>query len=155
MSTQKNSIRVKSKNEYVIEVNDKGETISFDLTDFRLPAKLLNTYNNLNELTNEYEQKNEELAKREDKDINEFVTQNQMDIIALTEQYYKDARNVLDEFLGEGACQKIFGDKNYMDMFDDLIEQLTPHFNAMGLNFKKMQKGLVKKYTDKQSNVLK
>lgn len=154
MSTP-NSIRVKSKNEYIIEVNDEGDTIVFDLTDFRLPAKLLNTYNNLNELTKEYETKNQSIAEREDKNINEFVTQNQMDIISLTEQYYKDARKILDEFLGKGACQKIFGDKNYMDMFDDLIEQLEPHFKKMGLNFQKMQKGLVKKYDKSQKNIMK
>ena len=34
MSTQ-GSIRVESKTRYTIEVNDKGETISFDLADFR------------------------------------------------------------------------------------------------------------------------
>lgn len=155
MSTQKNVIRVKSKNEYVIEVNDNGDTISFDLTDFRLPAKLLNVYNNLEELTKKYDEKNKKIASRKDVNINEFVTKNEMDIISITEQYYKDARIVLDEFLGEGACKKIFGDKNYMDMFDDLMEQLSPHFKKMGLNMQKVQKGLVDKYKNSSMNVLK
>ena len=49
------SIRVESKSKYTIEVNDKGETISFDMADFRLPAKLLNVYSNLEELAEKYD----------------------------------------------------------------------------------------------------
>ena len=150
----KNKIRVKSENEYVIEVNDKGDIISFDLTDFRMPAKLLNVYNQLENLTKKYEIKSEEIAKRKDKSVNDYITQNQLDLINITEEYYKEARTILDEFLGENACQKIFGDKNYMNMFDDLMSQLEPHFVKMGLNLQKLQKGLVKKYT-KNENILK
>lgn len=167
MSTQA-SIRVESKNKYTIEVNDNGDTISFDLTDFSLPAKLLNVYNNLESLTNQYDKENKTILKRKDevlqmvKTIDEKgnetqteITKNQMDIIKLTDKYYTDTRKVLDEFLGVNACQKIFGDSNYMDMFDDLMEKLAPHFEKMGLNIQKMQKGLVQKYKQKNSNILK
>lgn len=167
MSTQA-SIRVESKNKYAIEVNDNGDTISFDLSDFSLPAKLLNVYNNLEELTSKYDKENKAILEREDevlqvvktldekgKEIETSITKNQMDIIKLTDQYYTDARKALDEFLGENACQKIFGESNYMDMFDDLMEQLAPHFEKMGLNIQKMQKGLTQKYKQKNSNILK
>lgn len=167
MSVQ-GSIRVESKNKYVIEVNDKGETISFDLSDFRLPAKLLNVYNNLEELTEKYDKASKEILERKDttaktvkafdsegNEIEEDISQNTLDIMDLTDKYYTDARIILDEFLGQGACQKIFGDSNYESMFDDLLEQLEPHFKKMGLNYQKLQKGLVNKYKKANLNVLK
>ena len=167
MSVQ-GSIRVESKNKYVIEVNDKGETISFDLSDFRLPAKLLNVYNNLEELTEKYDNESKNILERKDetaktvktlgKDgqiVEENISQNTLDIMDLTDKYYTDARLILDEFLGEGACKKIFGDSNYETMFDDLLEQLEPHFKKMGLNYQKLQKGLVNKYKGTSMNVLK
>lgn len=162
------SIRVESKNKYTIEVNDNGETISFDLTDFGLPAKLLNTYNNLEELTNKYDKENKEILERKDdilqvinvidengNEIKSEVTKNQMDIINLTNRYYTESRNVLDEFLGKGSCQKIFGDTNYAEMFDELWENLLPHFEKMNLNIQKTQKELAKKYKEKNTNILK
>ena len=167
MSTQ-GSIRVESKTKYTIEVNDKGETISFDLADFRLPAKLLNVYTNLEELAKRYDEESKKILDREDivvKKIETFdkegnkgeenLTQNTLDIMNLTDKYYQDSRNMLDEFLGNGACQKIFGDMNYENMFDNLFEQLEPHFKKMGLNYQKLQKGLVNKYSSSNLNVLK
>lgn len=167
MSTQ-GSIRVESKSKYTIEVNDKGETISFDLADFRLPAKLLNVYTRLEDLAKEYDEKSNKILEREDKivqtikgkylggnEIEENITQNTLDIMNLSDKYYQDAREILDEFLGKGACQKIFGDINYDSMFDDLLEQLEPHFKAMGLNYQKLQKGLVNKFMPKNTNILK
>lgn len=167
MSTQ-GSIRVESKSKYTIEVNDKGETIEFDLADFRLPAKLLNVYTNLEDLAKRYDEESKKILEREDvvvkkievldKENNlteENLTQNTLDVMALTDKYYSDARTILDEFVGKGACKKIFGDSNYENMFDDLLEQLEPHFKKMGLNYQKLQKGLVNKYMPKNSNVLK
>ncbi len=161
------SIRVESKSKYTIEVNDKGETISFDIADFRLPAKLLNVYTNLEELTEKYEKESQKILKRKDitvktiqaidqkgNKINEEITKNTLDIMELTNKYYQDARNILDEFMGEGACQKIFGDVNYENMFDDLLENLEPHFKKMGLNYQKLQKGLTKKFKTSNSNIL-
>ena len=167
MSVQ-GSIRVESKNKYVIEVNDKGDTISFDLSDFRLPAKLLNVYNNLETLTEKYDEESKTILGREDtiaktvktidkegNEKEENISKNTLDIMALTDKYYTDARVILDEFLGQGACQKIFGDSNYESMFDDLLEQLEPHFKKMGLNYQKLQKGLVNKYKGTSMNVIK
>lgn len=148
-------IRVQSKSLYSIEVNDKGECIYFDLSEVGLPARLLETYEGLQAMIAKFEKNKDEIANREDSKINEYVTQNQKDIIYLTEQYYKDARACLDKFLGEDACYKIFDNINYYEMFDDLIEQLSPEFEKMGLNIPNMQKNLVKKYAPKNDNVLK
>ena len=47
-----NSIRVKSKSAYIIEVNDKGDTIEFDITDIELPFKLERSYRMAKKLKN-------------------------------------------------------------------------------------------------------
>lgn len=38
----------------------------------------------------------------------------------------------MDTFLGQEACQKIFGDRNYYEMFDDLIQELTRPRKELG-----------------------
>ena len=50
--------------------------------------------------------------------------------------------------------QKLFGDANYMDMYDDLFEQFEPHFEAMQLNTETIKERLKKKYQKRQNDVL-
>lgn len=162
------SIRVQSKSKYTIEVNDEGDTISFDLADFRLTAKLLNVYTKLEELAQKCEKESKKIIEKEDKVVkmvemeNENkekltgpLNQNILDTMDLANDYYNEARKILDEFLGKDACKKIFGDTNYVNMFDDLFEQLTPHFKKMGLEYQKLQKGLTKKFAPKNLRSLK
>ena len=64
-------------------------------------------------------------------------------------------RQIMDDFFGcPGAMQKLFGDANYMDMYDDLFEQVEPHFEAMQLNTETIKERLKKKYQKKQNDVL-
>ena len=140
------SIRVRSKNEYVIEVNDAGETISFDISDTGLTSRLFRTFDTIDALTKDYEAKAKEIDERSDEPYNEYISKNQIDGAKLIESFYGDARKALDLFLGEGACRKIFGDKNYVNMFTDLIEQLEPHFKQMGVNAEKLKKTAVQKH---------
>lgn len=141
-----NSIRVRSKTEYVIEVNDQGETISFDVQDTGLASKLMRTFEKIDALTKEYEDKAKEIDARPDEPYNEYITKNQLDGAKLIEEFYIDARQVMDSFLGEGACQKIFGDKNYFDMFNDLTEQLEPHFKKIGISAEAIRTNAAKKH---------
>ena len=160
----KNSIRVHSKTEYTIEVNDKGDTISFDLEDTGLTSKLFKMYEALDKLKVKYMTQAQELDKRPDepfKTVTEenpidgeavqkvLITKNQYEGTQMIDQFYYDARHALDQFLGEGACQKIFGDKNYKDMFEDLLEQLTPEFKKMGINNELIKASAVKKHGPK------
>lgn len=150
----KHSIRVRSKNEYVIEVNDKGETISFDLTDTELMLKFDRALTKINQIQKEIEEKQKELNELKDEKTDSFMTMKEKEEYEMISKAYQDMRNAVDEFCGKGACQKIFGDTNYIEMFNDLFDQLMPHFEAMGMNADKMRKEIEEKYSDKEEDVL-
>lgn len=151
-------IRVKSETRYEIEVNDDGECICFDMSDIGLQAKLVECFDLVNKETAKFSKKEKELlekSKKEVQDGKELFSKVDREYIKAQQDFYKTCRNIMDNFLGEGACQKIFGDANYPKMYIDLFEQLEPHFKQMGLNKEKMQKDLYKKYMKKDLNVLK
>ena len=151
------SIRVKSETVYEIEVNDKGECIYFDISDIGLQAKLVECFDTINKETEKFSKKEKELlekSKQEEKTA-ELFRKSDREYIKMQQEFYKTCRNIMDKFLGEGACQKIFGDTNYPKMYIDLFEQLEPHFKAMGLKRDKMQQELYKKYMTKNNKILK
>lgn len=149
-----NSIRVKSKSEYVIEVNDNGETISFDLEDTELMLKFNRAVDRIHNIQKYIEEKEKELQEKEDKKTDGILTANEIEIMEITNQAFNDMRIAFDEFLGKGACHKIFGDKNYMTMFEDLIEELEPHFEKMGMNARRFEKEIQEKYQNEDETVL-
>lgn len=144
-----NSIRVKSETAYTIEVNDAGETITFDLTDTALASKLFRMFDRVDKITKKYTEQAKTVEGQPDealfsgevenpdtgnKEERVLMTKNQLAGAELTDAFYRESREALDTFLGAGACQKIFGDANYLAMFDDLFTQLQPHFKKMGIN---------------------
>lgn len=150
-------IRVKSETLYSIEVNDKGECIYIDTADIGLQAKLVECFDEVEKETVSFDKKEKEIIqkiKQEEKQEGELYTENERKYIKMQQDFYQKCRNALDKFLGEGACQKIFGDANYPKMFIDLFEQLEPHFKKMGINKKRMQENLYNKYL-KKGNTLK
>lgn len=152
------SLRVKSKTIYTIEVNDEGEEISFDLADIGLQAKIIECHQDIERESKNFDKKEKEILKaieKEDKEEKkELFSENEKKLIYLEQEFYTKCREIMDKFMGKNACQKIFGDSNYPTMFIDLFEQLEPEFKKMGLNFKKMQKELYKKYAPKNNKVL-
>lgn len=133
---------------YILEVNDKGETIEFDLTDIALPEKILNASNTIGRLDKEYREKVVELLNEESEEIK---VKKAMEI---EKEKCVEMRKAFDEFLGDGACQKIFGDKNYYGMFIQLFNALEPHFAKMKIKTEKAKKKLVSKYLPKDSDVI-
>lgn len=143
------SIRVQSESEYSIEVNDKGETIVFDLSDTSLTSRLFRMFERVDQLEREMAKAARDLDARPDEpfstvetlnaETGEFesrtlITKNQYEGAKLIDDFYKQAREAIDEFMGPGACQKIFGDKNYLTMFKDLTTALEPEFKKMQIN---------------------
>lgn len=144
------SIRIKRDNIYRIEVNDAGEYIEFDLQDIGLRARCYRTLDKIKEMQKEYEKK----AK---------LVKSNKQLAFFEEEMFKDLRSAMDEFLGEGACQKIFGDVNYADMFNDLLDELTrprkelkgkSHFDMLKINATETNKKIMEKYSKMKKNVI-
>ena len=83
-----------------------------------------------------------------------MLSQNEKSLAKLAVKMFQDMRKVMDNFLGENACQKIFGNRNYITMYDDLFEQLEPHFEKMKLNAELFKKQIQQKYTQDQDDIL-
>ena len=150
-----NSIRIEKKDIYTIEVNDMGETIEFDLVDIELPFKCDRALSEVNRIYRELKAKLVIIEKKEDHSLDgEVMTANEKAKLDAHRAAFKEMRVAMDAFLGEGACQKIFGDRNYLEMFDDLFEQLAPHFEKMKLNSQGITERIKAKYAKKDDGVL-
>jgi hypothetical protein len=144
------NLRIENKDIYTIQVNDKGDCIQFDLADISLKAKCYEALENLETIGKKYQ----ELFKQIKTDKEMAIVENQM---------FKEMRNAMDIFLGENACQKIYGDRNYYDMFNDLMAELSKkrpelkgksHFDMLSLNSQKIQERIMKKYQKNVKNVI-
>lgn len=144
------SLRIKKNNIYQIEVNDEGEYIEFDLEDIGLRSKLYKALDEIKNLENEFNEK-----------IKEIKTDKEM--AQIEEDFYKALRIIMDSFLGKGGCQKIFGDRNYANMYNDLFEELTrpreelngkSHFDMLELNSKKINSKIIDKYKKNSKKVI-
>lgn len=150
-----NSIRIEKRDVYTIEVNDKGETIEFDLVDIELPFKCERALNEINRAAKDLKAKLVIIEKQEDHKLpNEYMTANEKAKLDAYRAAFKEMRVAADAFLGEGACQKIFGDRNYIEMYDDLFTQLEPHFEKMKLNARGISDRIKAKYSQKDDGVL-
>lgn len=149
-----NKLRIEKKNIYTIEVNDKGETIEFDLEDIELPLKLQEAFLSVDRITHSLKQKEIAIAKKEEYKKG-LMTNKEEERIKAYKDAFKDMRKAMDCFLGKGACQKIFGDRNYPDMYDDLFEQLQPHLEKMKIKSDNIAKKIEEKYSNNDKKVLK
>ncbi len=134
---------------YKLEVNDNGDYIEFDLTDLNLPFKVQKASNNMRKIIKEYNSKI--------RNINQTIKnekQLSLAVIKATTDKNSKLEKEFDSFLGEGSCKKIFGDKNYYGMYEELLEALEPHFKAMKINIKRAQEKLIEKYMPKNKEVI-
>lgn len=151
-----NSIRIEKRDIYTIEVNDKGETIEFDLVDIELPFRCERAVREVDRITKELQAKMVIINKREDHQLKgDVMTANERDILEAHRVAFKEMRVAMDMFLGDGACQKIFGDRNYLEMYNDLMEQLEPHLEKMKINTQGIRERIEARYSKKNEDVLK
>ena len=150
------SIRIARNDIYTIEVNDKGETIEFDLVDVELPFKCERAWAEVDRASKELQAQLVIISKQEDaKQDGKLMTKKEEMTITAYRKAFKDMRVAMDAFLGEGACQKIFGDRNYIEMFNDLFDALKPHLDKMELNSKGIVDRIKNKYGKADDGVLK
>lgn len=143
-------IKINKEDVYKVEVNDNGEYIEFDLLDIELPTKIFNLSKELKKQTDFYNKKVAMVEKEFKNDPTMlFINKNKVDI-----DFCNKLRSEFDKVLGEGACQKIFGNVNRIGMFDDLFEQLLPIFSNIADKTKDIKERLVKRYEIKDKEVL-
>ena len=135
---------------YILEVDDKGDTIEFDLTDIGLAERIMNSSDKIAEQDKKYQKRVVELSET----FKDDEVQLTREIIKLEKEQCQEMRKLFDDFLGEGACQKIFGDKNHYGQFNKLLDALEPHYKKMELKMQKAKRKLANKYMEKEKDVM-
>lgn len=150
------SLRVAKKDVYIIEVNDAGETIEFDLVDISLPMRFNKAYleveKSLRWLEGQIALKDKEASDSEKVGL---LTKGEEKLLKAWDKAFRDMRKAMDNFLGEGGCQKIFGDRNYLEMWSDLFDALEPHIEKMGIRNEDIKNRIKAKYSKQDEGVLK
>lgn len=141
------SIRVKSKDAYIIEVNDNGDTIEFDLTDIGLPFALERAYRKVQEATQWLRAQQVIISKKPDVvKKGEMISAKERETLEAYRETFKRMRAAIDDFAGEGASEKIFGQKNYLEMFNDFMDAMSPHFEKMKMQGQDIRARIAAKY---------
>lgn len=149
-------INIQKNGIYKIQVNDKGEYIEFDVDDIGVPIKCYESIDKIEKLEEETKNKMQELIDNKDPEINKKISYLENDM-------FKQMREIMDNFLGENGCQKIFGDRNYYSMYNDLFKELSKkrkelggksHFDMMGIEAKTINEKIIKKYYKGKENVI-
>ena len=127
-------LNLKNHNEdiYTIEVNENGDTIQFDLTDITLAMRGQEAFNKCDEIKERYTR---------------YIADDDTKALFYLNEAFAEMREAMDIFLGEGACEKIFGNTNYITMFDDLADALQPHFEKMVEKMGSIASMITKKYS--------
>lgn len=134
---------------YRLQINDTNDYIEFDLTDISLPERVMNAADNIAKMDIDYQREKEEIAKNitsEEEKIRKLIQLEKEKSLAMRKEF--------DSFLGEGSCQKIFGNANYYGMYLQLFEALEPHFKKIEIKLKKGKEKLAKKYLNNDSDVI-
>lgn len=147
---EKLNIKNREEDIYRLEINDNGDYIEFDLLDIGLPAKVIKSAENIERLEKEYSKRILEAEEKHKDDETELLK----NIILIEAEKHQEERKYFDMFLGEGTCNKIFGDKNYEGMFNDLMEGLNPHFDKMKIDMERIKENLKEKYKLKDNDVM-
>ena len=134
---------------YKLEINDNGDYIEFDLTDIGLAERVMKASEEIDKISKDYTEK-EIKINEEIKDETEKAKQ----FIKLESEKDKELRKQFDSFLGEGACQKIFGNKKKYGQYALLMDALQPHFSKMQIQMKKAKNKLAQKYLPKKNDVM-
>lgn len=139
-----------------LDENGKEMYLEFDLADINLPFR----WQECNEKIKSAREslKNEWLIidKKQDHKGKKLMSYKEEAKMESLKKFYERMEEAMDLFLGEGGTQKIFDDRRYWEMFEDLTEWLEPHMKDIKLDMKKMQDRMKKKYQpQKKDSVLK
>lgn len=138
-----------------LDENGKEVFIEFDMEDINL----LDNYDKCVYLVEKagttLKMKIKAIKNKQDGEGKYFLTKNQKAQSEAIKEYYKSMEEAMDLFLGEGGTNKIFGNKRYMTMFDDLSENLKPIMPKLKMNVESITNQIKTKYSATEDNVLK
>lgn len=138
---------------YEVEVNDNGDTIVFNREDITFPLKIQKMYEDCEKLEKETKLKLKAIEKKPNTKKGYLGTRD-IEFLNLTNKTFGKMRTIMDGVLGKGACQKIFGDTNYLSMYEDLMDALNPILEEIGLKDKSVKEAVIEKYSEEDDGVI-
>ena len=138
-----------------LDENGKEVYLEFDLADVELPLKLNKCEHLIKKARTTFRNKVLIINKKKDKKGKMLLSSNEEEKIRALQDYYKDMEEAIDLFIGEGGTKKVFGERRYWDMYEDLSEMLKPFMPKLKLDFDNMANRIKEKYNYKEENVLK
>lgn len=123
-----------------IEVNDKGEYISFSINDSSLTdrfCELVQWFGQIgakvDNFSAEFEKKHDFVVNKDDNGKMDVDTEALMEVAKFRTGICKEACEKIDGIFGEGSCSKVFGDiVPDEDTISEFLRQLLPFIEQAG-----------------------
>lgn len=139
------------------KLDDNGNEVylEFDLADVNLPLRLNKCDHLIKKAQSVLKMKIVAIDKKEDKRGKMLLSKNEEEKALALKEYYDEMEKAMDLFIGEGGTKKVFGNRRYWEMYEDLSEMLAPFLPQMKLTVNDMTNRIKEKYKIKEENVLK
>lgn len=142
-------LRIGIKDENGIPKKDENNNelyIEFDLEDIEVPERYSKCVYLVEKASNTLKNEMLIINKRQDSKGKGIMTKNGEEKMRSLKKYYKAMEEAMDLFLGKDGTKKIFGEKRYLEMFDDLNEMLQPIMPKLQINFESIEKKIKTRY---------
>ena len=162
MTNEENFIQLKENDVFIVKIKTSngeytGKQLEFDLEDIELPLRL-------NECEEAHKRNMKYLKdqfmiidKKEDHKGKKLLSWKEEEKLKVLQKVYKDEMDALDLFIGKGKTQMILdlmGRKPYFTMYDDIGKLLEPILPKLKINVENIKEKIIKKYTNKETDVL-
>lgn len=138
-----------------VEINDEGDYIEIDTLDFEFPLRYQKCYEQVIKIENKMRAEKAIIEKKTDKKKkNHLLSQNDEEVIKMMNERYTEMRKVIDDLFGEGTSLKVFGTHNWITMFHEFFDALTPFMAEAGINDEKTYDAIMAKYGNEETNEL-
>ena len=135
-----------------VDENGKELCLEFDLADIELPLKLNKCELMIRNAQNKLKDRIVIINKKEDKKGKMLLSSNEEERIRALKEYYDSMEKAIDLFIGEGGTKKVFGNRRYWEMYEDLSEMLKPFLPKLKLSINDMTDRIKNKYNVKEDN---
>lgn len=138
---------------FQIEVNDNGDCIEIDVLDLQFPLDFQKCYEKIVKIEQSAKAQELIINKKTDKD-GDIMSKNQEEYMRMMNEKYKEMRVVLDDLFGEGASQKIFGNRNWLTMYHEFFSALVPILEQAGMTATRTFDAIKEKYGTQEGKEL-